>query len=369
LLYWYKSTNTDVASLALKLKPVTFDTFSRAVTLACYTDDSNTIFRAALELLRKEYPLNIRLMGLRMSNLLQEGVSCTPLPPSQTTLGHFFGGGGVSRSGGEGGALGKERGGNGGEHGSAMDTKAHAELEEAVELLCELGYGRKEAANALRECGGTVERAANWLLARNGGSVTGSAQNLPVQSGRTHALASSGDVNRGGVGGAAAAAAAAAAASHCRGGRETAGGGGGGRITSFFGSRNQTGPRVVDTDRDATSGTSGSHNAPDGVSPNCFHIGGFGGVVPPCKVEQIVEMGFSDRAAVSAALLASGGRVEGAISRLMGDSTHTCVSRRASGEASVSKRMRGAEAGENTKLTTRKGAGPLDAVFLRKGPT
>ena len=98
-------------------------------------------------------------------------------------------------------------------------------------------------------------------------------------------------------------------------------------------------------------------------------MGGFGGVVPPCKVEQIVEMGFSDRAAVSAALLASGGRVEGAISRLMGDSTHTCVSRRASGEGSVSKRMRGAEAGENTKLTTRKGAGPLDAVFLRKGPT
>jgi hypothetical protein len=52
---------------------------------------------------------------------------------------------------------------------------------------------------------------------------------------------------------------------------------------------------------------------------------------------------------------------------LMGDSTHICVSRRASGEGSVSKRMRGAEAGENTKLTTRKG--PLDAVFLRKGPT
>ena len=356
----------------MKLKPVTFDTFSRAVTLACYTDDSNTIFRAALDLLRKEYPLNIRLMGLRMSNLLQEGVSCTPLPPSQTTLGNFFGGGGggMSRLGGEGGALGKERGGNGGEHGGEMDTKAHAESEEAVELLCELGYGRKEAENALRECGGNVERAANWLLARNGGS----AQNLHVQSGRTNAPGSSGDghpkrsldVHRGGGGGAAAAA---AAASHRKGGRETAGGGGGGRITSFFGSRNQTGPKVVDADTDARSVTSGSHNAPDGVSLNCFNMGGFGGVVPPGKVEQIVEMGFSDRAAVSAALLASGGRVEGAISRLMGDSTNTFVSRRASGEGSASKRMRGAEAGENTKLTTRKGAGPLDAVFLRKGPT
>ena len=135
----------------MKLKPVTFDTFSRAVTLACYTDDSNTIFRAALDLLRKEYPLNIRLMGLRMSNLLQEGVSCTPLPPSQTTLGDFFGGGvgGASRSGGEGGALEKEPGGNGGEHGGAMETKAHAELEEAVELLCELGYGRKDAREVL----------------------------------------------------------------------------------------------------------------------------------------------------------------------------------------------------------------------------
>ena len=36
-------------------------------------------------------------------------------------------------------------------------------------------------------------------------------------------------------------------------------------------------------------------------------------------MQQIVEMGFSDRDAVKAALLAAGGRVEGAVTRLMGE--------------------------------------------------
>ena len=95
------------------------------------------MLRAALELLRKEYPLNIRLMGLRMSNLLQDGVSSIALPPSQTTLGHFFGGKGAEgRVGGDGDVMraGVER--------VRTGKDAFVQVsEEAVEMLCGLGCG------------------------------------------------------------------------------------------------------------------------------------------------------------------------------------------------------------------------------------
>lgn len=42
----------------------------------------------ALELLRKEYPMNIRLMGLRMSNL--ERIGGQKPPPDQHTVDDFF---------------------------------------------------------------------------------------------------------------------------------------------------------------------------------------------------------------------------------------------------------------------------------------
>jgi len=51
-------------TLTLKLKPVTFDTFTRTVTLPAHTADEDTIRSVALELLQKELPLNLRLMGV-----------------------------------------------------------------------------------------------------------------------------------------------------------------------------------------------------------------------------------------------------------------------------------------------------------------
>ena len=50
-------------TLTLKLKPVTFETFTRSVTLQSYVTSYDQICSAALELLAKELPLNIRLMA------------------------------------------------------------------------------------------------------------------------------------------------------------------------------------------------------------------------------------------------------------------------------------------------------------------
>mmetsp|Transcript_39759 Transcript_39759/g.62075 ORF Transcript_39759/g.62075 Transcript_39759/m.62075 type:complete len:275 (+) Transcript_39759:726-1550(+) len=76
--------------LTLKLKPVTFDTFTRAVTLPNYISTSDEIFASVLEPLRKEYPLNIRLMGIRMSTLIKDGVLVTDKSPEQKSVTEFF---------------------------------------------------------------------------------------------------------------------------------------------------------------------------------------------------------------------------------------------------------------------------------------
>ena len=57
-------------TLTLKLKLSTFEIRTRAVTLDRYIQSSEEIFESGMKLLRAELPLEIRLMGFRMSNFL-----------------------------------------------------------------------------------------------------------------------------------------------------------------------------------------------------------------------------------------------------------------------------------------------------------
>ena len=59
-------------TLTLKLKLTTFELRTRAVTLDRYISSSDDILTAALKLLRAELPVEIRLMGLRMSQFYEE---------------------------------------------------------------------------------------------------------------------------------------------------------------------------------------------------------------------------------------------------------------------------------------------------------
>jgi hypothetical protein len=164
-------------TLTLKLKPVSFQTFTRAVTLGSHTADVETMMSGALALLRKEFPLKIRLMGLRMSNLLQHGSSVCPLPPSQTTLRDFFGSG--TRAPGCEDRIDQrwdackrkqadvDVDAAGGAREQALEGLAPSS-EQAIARLCCLGCAREDAEMALVHCKGNVEKAGDYLLSQRG---------------------------------------------------------------------------------------------------------------------------------------------------------------------------------------------------------
>ena len=56
-------------------RTVTFEVRSKSVTLAKFTSDADVITQAAVELLRKELPVSLRLMGVRMTHF----EVCTPI--------------------------------------------------------------------------------------------------------------------------------------------------------------------------------------------------------------------------------------------------------------------------------------------------
>jgi hypothetical protein len=64
--------NLKGKTLTLKLKLTTFEVRTRAVTLPKYVSSAEDILAAGLKLLRAELPVEIRLMGLRMSHFYEE---------------------------------------------------------------------------------------------------------------------------------------------------------------------------------------------------------------------------------------------------------------------------------------------------------
>lgn len=52
-------------TLTLKLKTTAFEVRTRAATLPTYTGDADVMRETALRLLRKELPVELRLMGVR----------------------------------------------------------------------------------------------------------------------------------------------------------------------------------------------------------------------------------------------------------------------------------------------------------------
>jgi DNA polymerase kappa len=64
--------NLKGKTLTLKLKLTTFEVRTRAVTLPRYVHTAEDILAAGLKLLRAELPVEIRLMGLRMSHFYEE---------------------------------------------------------------------------------------------------------------------------------------------------------------------------------------------------------------------------------------------------------------------------------------------------------
>ena len=59
-------------TVTLKIKLTTFEVRTRAVTLPRYISKEQDIVQAGVKLLRAEYPVEIRLMGLRMSHFYEE---------------------------------------------------------------------------------------------------------------------------------------------------------------------------------------------------------------------------------------------------------------------------------------------------------
>lgn len=60
-------------NIGIKLKMVTFEVKIRSKTLPTYIWTAKDIERIAKALLLKELPVNIRLMGIRMSTMKQRG--------------------------------------------------------------------------------------------------------------------------------------------------------------------------------------------------------------------------------------------------------------------------------------------------------
>eukprot|EP01083_Nonionella_stella_P126069 381396_1 len=59
-------------TVTVKLKTTEFETKTRAKNIGFYTNDKKVITNCALQILRKEYPIKIRLLGVRLSGLEQK---------------------------------------------------------------------------------------------------------------------------------------------------------------------------------------------------------------------------------------------------------------------------------------------------------
>ncbi len=404
-----QSQRLEGKTLTLKLKPVTYHTFTRAVTLPTHTDDKESIYNAALQLLRKEYPLNIRLMGIRMSNLVHlvqdgsdHGSAAMRLPSCQPTL-HFF----TNQP-----ALHFFTNQSGSAAGGAVSAEAVSV--EAVQLLCTLpGVNAQDATAALKRSGGNVERAADSLLSR----LDVAAQDasalpfvappgllqwqdtmpapLPPHGCTEDVLHAAGrhrteERGRGGgrdgemegdrfdsnvVRGLLTARGGAASPARQRGapagrGRRGGGGGGGG------GSGSRSGGMITSFFCPLKPGGGGFEGGGEG--DGCERGGGGrrggggGGCVSgngsPSKVEHMVEMGFERQRAL-AALKDTGGRLELAVTRLMYSSPSDCQGRGGEGRGAQDARRRVADDAQGSKRHKSGArapyAGPLD-VFLHR---
>lgn len=76
-------------TLTLKLKTASFEVRTRAVTLPGYISSSDEILKHASKLLKAEFPVSLRLMGLRMSHF-SEDKNGIPPDPTQKTLSSFI---------------------------------------------------------------------------------------------------------------------------------------------------------------------------------------------------------------------------------------------------------------------------------------
>ena len=354
-------------TLTLKLKPVTFDTFTRAVTLASYTCDARTIMNAALALLRKEYPLKIRLMGLRMSKLATNAT--TPVPASQPTLSLFFGHDASASVDAR-----DDIGAHLSRHSATLQsnpaerTQGLEVAEEAVDLLLSLARcPREEAVHVLRQCGCDVQRAADLLFHRveagapalpaGAAACTNSSHQRTALSGSSSvppelASASQARVEAGHASQVDSAGAGRACASDAPACSRP----GTGTITSFFAPRGQAHTSASKTARcPPEEAASSGHDraAAGGASQADLDM--------QDKIAKIVEIGIANRDQAAAALSKAGGRLETAVNVLMEAST--CPPFLPGGArlpASLARRSAG------TSGTKRKAKGPLDAVFMRK---
>ncbi|XP_031129214.1 DNA polymerase kappa isoform X3 [Ipomoea triloba] len=75
-------------TLTLKLKTASFEVRTRALTLPNYISSSEDILKHASKLLKAEFPVSLRLMGLRISQFMEENVG--PSDPTQRTLSKFI---------------------------------------------------------------------------------------------------------------------------------------------------------------------------------------------------------------------------------------------------------------------------------------
>ncbi|XP_009760130.1 DNA polymerase kappa [Nicotiana sylvestris] len=76
-------------TLTLKLKTISFEVRTRAVTLPSYICSSEEILKHASKLLKAEFPVSLRLMGLRMSHF-SDDKNGIPADPTQKTLSDFI---------------------------------------------------------------------------------------------------------------------------------------------------------------------------------------------------------------------------------------------------------------------------------------
>ncbi|KAL5788073.1 hypothetical protein ACOSP7_005022 [Xanthoceras sorbifolium] len=83
-------------TLTLKLKTASFEVRTRAVTLTKYICSSEDILKHASLLLKAEFPVSLRLVGLRVSQFNEDKVG-VPSDPTQRTLANFIMSGEASR--------------------------------------------------------------------------------------------------------------------------------------------------------------------------------------------------------------------------------------------------------------------------------
>ncbi|KAG7649119.1 UmuC domain [Arabidopsis thaliana x Arabidopsis arenosa] len=82
-----KKEGLTARTLTLKLKTASFEIRSRAVSLQRYTCSSDDILKHATKLLKAELPVSVRLIGLRMSQFVEE---IRNSDPSQGTITKFI---------------------------------------------------------------------------------------------------------------------------------------------------------------------------------------------------------------------------------------------------------------------------------------